>query len=128
MNEKLLSAFGKLLSSGASSPRRYKGSVNVDCACGVGGMALATMTERLSSVGLTVNLVNRVGEGVLNEGCGADFVKTKQAAPANADPALGRWVSFDGDADRIVYFFSKDGKFCLLDGDRIALLLASPGL
>lgn len=123
--EKLLEAFGKLLSSGARSPRRYKGTVNVDCACGVGSIALSNMEERLSAVGLVVNLVNRVGEGVLNEGCGADFVKTKQRAPAKAN-VTGRWASFDGDADRIVYFFSKgqDG-FCLLDGDRIALLLSS---
>eukprot|EP00435_Cladocopium_sp_Y103_P029301 s663_g7.t1 len=113
--EKLLDAFGKLL---------YKGTVNVDCACGVGSIALSNMVDRLSAVGLVVNLVNRVGEGVLNEGCGADFVKTKQRAPAKADTTLGRWASFDGDADRIVYFFSKDG-FCLLDGDRIALLLSS---
>lgn len=122
--EKLLEAFGKLLSSGARSPRRYKGTVNVDCACGVGSIALSNMVERLSAVGLVVNLVNRVGEGGLNEGCGADFVKTKQRAPAQADVTRGRWASFDGDADRIVYFFSKEG-FCLLDGDRIALLLSS---
>ena len=121
--DKLMDAFGKLLSSGARSPRRYKGTVNVDCACGVGSIALSNMVEALRSVGLAVKLVNRVGDGPLNEGCGADFVKTKQMAPAHAD-ASGRWVSFDGDADRIVYFFSKDG-FCLLDGDRIALLLSS---
>eukprot|EP00913_Durusdinium_trenchii_P014391 g13498.t1 len=92
--EKLTDAFGKLLSSGARSPRKYKGYVNVDCACGVGSIALSSMVERLRQVGLT------------------------------ADLSCGRWVSFDGDADRVVYFFSQGG-FCLLDGDRIALLLAS---
>lgn len=122
--EKLTDAFGKLLSSGARSPRKYKGYVNVDCACGVGSIALSSMVERLRQVGLTVNLVNCVGDGALNEGCGADFVKTKQMAPEKADLSCGRWVSFDGDADRVVYFFSQGG-FCLLDGDRIALLLAS---
>lgn len=40
----------------------------MDCACGVGSLALSGMLQRLASVGLTVNLVNRVGEGVLNEG------------------------------------------------------------
>ena len=41
-------------------------------------------------------------------------------------PSLGvRHVSVDGDADRVVYYFvSADGKFRLLDGDRIATLVA----
>lgn len=33
-----------------------------------------------------------------------------------------RYVSFDGDADRIVYFYVEEGKFYLLDGDKIATL------
>jgi len=36
-----------------------------------------------------------------------------------------RGVVFDGDADRVVYFCRPGGKFALLDGDRIATLLAS---
>ena len=40
--------------------------------------------------------------------------------------AFDRWASFDGDADRIVYYFNEEGKvFRLLDGDRIATLAAS---
>lgn len=36
-----------------------------------------------------------------------------------------RCVSIDGDADRIVYFYmDEDNKFHLLDGDRIATLIA----
>jgi len=39
---------------------------------------------------------------------------------------MERCASFDGDADRIVYYFiDNDNKFCLLDGDRIATLAAS---
>ena len=58
--------------------------------------------------------------------CGADYVKTRQACP----PALkmcpgGRYASLDGDADRLVYYFEKDSKFFLLDGDRIACLIAT---
>ena len=38
---------------------------------------------------------------------------------------LVRHVSVDGDADRVVYYFvAADGKFRLLDGDRIATLVA----
>ena len=37
-----------------------------------------------------------------------------------------RCVSVDGDADRVVYFFTdENGKFNLLDGDRIATLFAT---
>ena len=35
-----------------------------------------------------------------------------------------RCVSVDGDADRVVYFFQKSGVFHLLDGDKIATLIA----
>jgi phosphoacetylglucosamine mutase len=83
------------------------------------------MLQRLSTAGLSASLCND-GRGPLNEGCGADFVKIKQAAPSGVSVTPGRrFVSLDGDADRIVYFFFDDsGAFRLLDGDRIALLLA----
>lgn len=59
--------------------------------------------------------------------CGADFVKTGQRAPPSSKAGpLERCASLDGDADRIVYYFTgEDGKFVLLDGDRIATLAAS---
>ena len=44
--------------------------------------------------------------------------------PENYEPNT-RCVSVDGDADRIVYFFiDEEQKFHLLDGDRIATLIA----
>merc|ERR1719199_1960200 len=74
---------------------------------------------------LQVNLVN-VGEGGLNEGCGADYVKMKQAAPVGCTDLLegSRYATVDGDADRLMYFFNNGSGFSLLDGDRLALLLA----
>ena len=63
---------------------------------------------------------------MLNSNCGADFVKVGQKSPANL-PAVSmkRSVSVDGDADRVVFYFTdKDGVFHLLDGDRIATLIA----
>jgi len=61
----------------------------------------------------------------LNDGCGADFVKVQQKPPINANLTAGvRYASFDGDADRVVYFFQRKGAFCLMDGDRIASLAA----
>ena len=64
---------------------------------------------------------------VLNSGCGADFVKVQQKCPRNLESVqpLERCVSVDGDADRVVYFFKqKSGDFQLMDGDKIATLVA----
>lgn len=59
--------------------------------------------------------------------CGADYVKVKQEVPIGMPPVepYTRCVSVDGDADRIIYYFTDDdGKCKLLDGDRIATLIA----
>ena len=51
----------------------------------------------------------------------------KQQAPSGISAEhTGRCVSIDGDADRVVYFYhDSDGKFHLLDGDKIATLVAA---
>ena len=46
----------------------------VDCANGVGAPKLAAMREGLAGLGLKLDLRN-TGDGVLNEGCGADHVQ-----------------------------------------------------
>lgn len=59
--------------------------------------------------------------------CGADFVKINQTLPIGTPDhePYTRCVSIDGDADRVVYFFTDEHqKFHLLDGDRIATLYA----
>lgn len=53
-------------------------------------------------------------------------MKVQQVPPINfpLKPNV-RCVSIDGDADRIIYFYmDEDNKFHLLDGDRIATLIA----
>ena len=69
--------------------------------------------------------------GALNSQCGADFVKTKQTLPPSVASAgilssnAVRCCSLDGDADRLIYYYNKDGsQFRLLDGDKIACLVA----
>jgi phosphoacetylglucosamine mutase len=81
--------------------------------------------------------------GTLNANCGADYVKTGQRAPpavlaelaktADASSAASRRAcSIDGDADRVIYYYmtanggkeGSEGKFRLLDGDKIATLAA----
>ncbi|XP_062503298.1 phosphoacetylglucosamine mutase-like isoform X2 [Corticium candelabrum] len=69
---------------------------------------------------------NDGSQGILNDRCGADYVKIKQKPPVGMDVIHGkRYCTFDGDADRIMYFYvEKDGAFKLLDGDKICILLA----
>ena len=106
--------------------------VTVDCANGVGAPQLKEMIKYLPPVtetGLKITIVNDHIEDaeILNKDCGADFVKTQQKVPAgfNGKP-FERWCSFDGDADRIIYYFNEEGSiFRMLDGDRIATLAAA---
>lgn len=51
----------------------------------------------------------------------------QQKPPSNIPlTPFKRCISIDGDADRIVYYYTDDqDKFHLLDGDRIATLIAS---
>ena len=102
----------------------YTPSIMFDGANGVGATAMKEFVSRLT--GVLAATVSNAGDGVLNSGCGADFVKVNQAAPANLEAAADgtRCVSVDGDADRVVYFFKEGGVFRLLDGDRIATLIA----
>lgn len=81
---------------------------------------------------LPINAVNTSlsTPGALNHDCGADYVKTSQHPPPSlanhivANPGV-RVCSFDGDADRIVYYYVDDaGRFRLLDGDKIAVMAA----
>lgn len=100
----------------------------VDCANGVGAVALATVKNVLSSA----SIVNTPGDGPLNEKCGADFVQKTRAMPTvyGSEPAGDLWASLDGDADRLVIYRaagSSDGDkaIVLADGDRFASLVAS---
>lgn len=111
--------------------KRPAGSLTVDGANGVGGPKLTELIKYLppKEEGLEIHVINDnvVKPESLNVDCGADFVKTNQRAPPSSKAGPGdRCCSLDGDADRVVYYF-KDEKnvFRLLDGDRIATLVAS---
>ena len=119
------------------------GVLHVDCANGVGAMHLERAAERLRGAGLSLKLHN-TGDGRLNDGCGADFVQKERTLPSGAGfqglEAGARCCSFDGDADRLVYFTlqrrrlgdddgggapSRSDAIELLDGDKIATLAAA---
>ncbi|RMZ71514.1 N-acetylglucosamine-phosphate mutase [Pyrenophora seminiperda CCB06] len=112
--------------------KKPSGTLTVDCANGVGGPKLNELIKYLPSKdegGLEISVINDnvIKPESLNVDCGADYVKTNQRAPPSSKAGPGdRCCSLDGDADRVVYYF-KDEKnvFRLLDGDRIATLVAS---
>lgn len=100
--------------------------LTVDCANGVGALKLAELLKYIDD-SVTINIINNNKDPeMLNVDCGADFVKVNQRLPVNASPKPNQLcASLDGDADRIVfYYISEDGQFHLLDGDKIATLLA----
>lgn len=123
--EKLTTAFENLVScKPLSECSKYTPELVVDCANGVGALAFQQILDQWASHKDAVKLVND-GAGDLNKNCGADFVKISQAPPCGVDLKEGmRMTSLDGDADRVVYFCHDGEVFRLLDGDRIALLLA----
>ncbi|KAK5464580.1 Phosphoacetylglucosamine Mutase [Exophiala xenobiotica] len=122
--EKMAKAFKTLMYG-----RTIQGSITVDCANGVGGPKLKELIKYLPNGkegGIDIKVVNDdvVRPEALNFECGADYVKTKQRAPpsSTAQPG-GRCCSLDGDADRIIFYYTDEQKtFHLLDGDRIATL------
>ncbi|KAF2687035.1 Phosphoacetylglucosamine mutase [Lentithecium fluviatile CBS 122367] len=111
--------------------KKPSGSLTVDCANGVGGPKLTELIKHLppKEEALEIHVINDnvVKPEALNVDCGADFVKTNQRAPPSSKAGPGdRCCSLDGDADRIVYYFKDSSNvFRLLDGDRIATLVAS---
>ena len=103
--------------------------MDLDCANGVGAIAAKNFMEVIQVIGpqtLKINIysANIKNDQLLNLNCGADFVKVQQKSPESLPGALlRRRVSFNGDADRVVYYYTDDKEiFHLLDGDRIATL------
>lgn len=105
--------------------KKYESVLQLDAANGVGAIAVKEFQRYLESA-LDINLFND-GSGGLNHMCGADYVKVQQTMPLNVPSKTNvRCVSIDGDADRVVYFYvDENNKFHLLDGDRIATLVAA---
>eukprot|EP00093_Oithona_nana_P008348 08348.XXX_231475_229406_1 [CDS] Oithona nana genome sequencing. len=128
--EKLSKAFVDFR-QGQKLTGNYKNTVVFDGANGVGAIAMSGLLKSINSIQegfIKVEMYNgQVESGdLLNSNCGADFVKVGQRAPENiVAEKMKRCVSVDGDADRVVFYYNDDqGHFRLLDGDRIATLIA----
>ncbi|KAK9320812.1 hypothetical protein V1517DRAFT_347849 [Lipomyces orientalis] len=121
--EKLATAFQIVTMGKPKSP-----VITVDAANGVGGPKLKELARYIGSDHIDINVVKDKIDAVekLNHQCGADFVKTQQKLPLGLEPApFELYASLDGDADRIVFYYVDEAsKFHLLDGDKIASLVA----
>ncbi|XP_032679390.1 phosphoacetylglucosamine mutase [Odontomachus brunneus] len=105
--------------------KNYTNVIRLDAANGVGAIAAKEFQKHLEG-SLDIAIFND-GSEQLNHKCGADYVKVQQVMPMNLPCEMNvRYVSVDGDADRVVYFYvDKNNKFHLMDGDRIATLIAA---
>ncbi|TDL28636.1 phosphoacetylglucosamine mutase [Rickenella mellea] len=122
---KLSSAFKKLV-AGKPIPQ----PLIIDCANGVGGPTAELLSTYLGETLPLINLNTATKTlGALNNACGADFVKTTQRLPPSLSSVLKpgqRACSLDGDADRLIYYYLDErNQFHLLDGDKIAALVAA---
>ncbi|CAR22277.1 Phosphoacetylglucosamine mutase [Lachancea thermotolerans] len=104
--------------------------LEIDAANGIGAPRVKEMLSTHKFFDGVFRVVNDDWEtpASLNHLCGADYVKTNQRLPygiqANND-CQRICCSFDGDADRIVFYFcDSEGQFRLLDGDKMATLFA----
>lgn len=123
--KKLCQAFLQLLKNASNCTDDQK-HLSLDGANGIGALKVKEMEKHLARE-LQISLCNDGSKGKLNFQCGADFVKVQQKAPSGLEMKPGeRCCSFDGDADRIVYYYTdSEGQFHLLDGDKIATLIST---
>ncbi|CAA91066.2 phosphoacetylglucosamine mutase [Schizosaccharomyces pombe] len=120
--EKLSKAYQSLMTG-----KKIKGTVLIDAANGVGAAKIKELAKYIDPKLFPIEIVNDNIDNpeLLNNSCGADFVRTQQKPPNGISaPKHARCASFDGDADRIVYFAFGSHSFHLLDGDKICALFA----
>ncbi|KNC54363.1 phosphoacetylglucosamine mutase [Thecamonas trahens ATCC 50062] len=129
-NNKLIAAYTQLLEAGGAGNGEFDaGKLFVDGANGVGAPALAALLAAAGpDFALHASIVNDGSDpevNILNHEAGADYVKSNQMPPPVLAETADRCAAFDGDADRVVYFFnSPSAGFVLLDGDKLASLMA----
>ncbi|EPY54098.1 phosphoacetylglucosamine mutase [Schizosaccharomyces cryophilus OY26] len=119
---RLSEAFHSLMAS-----KQVRPSIVVDAANGVGAIKLKKLMKEINPNFLHVEVVNdhiNCPEE-LNNSCGIDYVLNQQRPPLNVSMQKDvKYVSFDADADRLLYYYSDSHSFHILDGDKIASLFA----
>lgn len=102
----------------------------VDGSNGVGSYVLKNLLTYCPKIVTLMEIVNDSIHDfrLLNYDCGADYVKTNKKFPKNTNGFGSQYLhaSFDGDADRLVFYYNcaETSNFVLLDGDRISVLFA----
>ncbi|CCH62045.1 hypothetical protein TBLA_0G00980 [Henningerozyma blattae CBS 6284] len=110
-------------------------SLIIDSANGIGGPKMENLLKYWKT-NYKVRLINNNWKRPesLNNNCGADYVKTNQKLPngittdiINESSKNVIHCSFDGDADRVVFYYQdpQSNTFNLLDGDKISTLFAN---
>lgn len=94
----------------------------MDCANGVGSIGFRKLEEHLKPY-IDIEIRN-FGNGVLNYGCGSDYVqKNKQLPICYSETDYNKQcISVDGDCDRVLCYISDGNVFRLIDGDKISCL------
>ena len=76
---------------------------SIDCANGVGGHSMPEFASLIKEY-IDVELYNKDQNEFLNNQCGADYVKTEGKFPRNFQSREhNSYLSYDGDADRILF-------------------------
>ena len=109
----------------------YERKLTVDCANGVGAITFAKF-KPLISEHIDLKLINTKHDicKLVNEKCGAEFVHKDNSYPEDFNPKDGmKSCSFDGDADRLIYFTNgkekNNPKPEVIDGDKQFALIIS---
>lgn len=113
--------------------KNYENHLVVDAAGGIGGKQLKKndLFSNSAHYGLDAHILNdgSAGTKYLNVDCGAECIHKQKQYPMGAEEIKydehTKWVSFDGDADRIVYYYGNPATNDLhvIDGDKMAILL-----
>jgi phosphoacetylglucosamine mutase len=107
--------------------RNYKKlKLLVDCANGVGSIVVSGLKNTLKDY-LTILPINTHNYDKVNDMCGSDYILNTRNLPTNFNPDIHTdliSVSFDGDADRIIFFQYHKNKIRIFDGDKIGTLIA----
>ncbi|CAI4398188.1 AAC_collapsed_G0014140.mRNA.1.CDS.1 [Saccharomyces cerevisiae] len=126
-----IGAFNELFATYQLEKRLSVPKLFIDTANGIGGPQLKKLlaSEDWDVPAEQVEVINDRSDvpELLNFECGADYVKTNQRLPKGLSPSSfdSLYCSFDGDADRVVFYYVDSGsKFHLLDGDKISTLFA----
>ncbi|CAI4038411.1 hypothetical protein SMKI_05G0200 [Saccharomyces mikatae IFO 1815] len=126
-----IGAFNELFSTYEIEKRLSVPRLFIDAANGIGGPQLKKLLTSKDWVVPPdqIEVINDKSDvpELLNFECGADYVKTNQRLPKGLSPSShdSLYCSFDGDADRVVFYYvDSESQFHLLDGDKISTLFA----